>query len=68
MFLAQATNTPFGLAEQIELLLILLVTSKGAAGIAGAAFVPFRRRSRTSAIGSDQAKAWAVAMAKRAGY
>ena len=39
VFLAQATNTPFGLAEQIELLLILLVTSKGAAGIAGAAFV-----------------------------
>lgn len=29
VFLAQATNTPFGLAEQIELLLILLVTSKG---------------------------------------
>src|ERR1700757_2969294 len=39
VFLAQATNTPFGLAEQIELLSILLVTSKGAAGIAGAAFV-----------------------------
>jgi len=39
VFLAQATNTPFGLAEQVELLLILLVTSKGAAGIAGAAFV-----------------------------
>ena len=39
VFLAQATNTPLGLGEQIELLLILLVTSKGAAGIAGAAFV-----------------------------
>ena len=39
VFLAQATNTPLGPAEQIELLLILLVTSKGAAGIAGAAFV-----------------------------
>src|SRR5438309_2764500 len=39
VFLAQATNTPLGLSEQIELLLILLVTSKGAAGIAGAAFV-----------------------------
>jgi aerobic C4-dicarboxylate transport protein len=39
VFLAQATNTPLGLTEQIELLLILLVTSKGAAGIAGAAFV-----------------------------
>jgi aerobic C4-dicarboxylate transport protein len=39
VFLAQATNTPFDLQQQIALLLILLVTSKGAAGIAGAAFV-----------------------------
>ena len=39
VFLAQATNTPLDLGQQIALLLILLVTSKGAAGIAGAAFV-----------------------------
>jgi len=39
VFLAQATNTPFDLPHQIGLLLILLLTSKGAAGIAGAAFV-----------------------------
>jgi aerobic C4-dicarboxylate transport protein len=39
VFLAQATNTPFDLSHQIGLLLILLLTSKGAAGIAGAAFV-----------------------------
>jgi len=39
VFLAQATNTQLDLAQQIGLLLILLVTSKGAAGIAGAAFV-----------------------------
>jgi len=39
VFLAQATNTPLDLAQQIGLLLVLLVTSKGAAGIAGAAFV-----------------------------
>jgi aerobic C4-dicarboxylate transport protein len=39
VFLAQATNTPFDLSHQVGLLLILLVTSKGAAGIAGAAFV-----------------------------
>ena len=39
VFLAQATNTPFDLNHQVGLLLILLVTSKGAAGIAGAAFV-----------------------------
>ena len=39
VFLAQATNTPLDLGQQIGLLFILLVTSKGAAGIAGAAFV-----------------------------
>ncbi|WP_024518631.1 C4-dicarboxylate transporter DctA [Bradyrhizobium sp. Tv2a-2] len=39
VFLAQATNTPLDLGQQIALLIILLVTSKGAAGIAGAAFV-----------------------------
>jgi aerobic C4-dicarboxylate transport protein len=39
VFLAQATNTPLDLGQQIGLLLILLVTSKGAAGVAGFAFV-----------------------------
>ena len=33
------TNTPFDLSHQVAMLLILLLTSKGAAGIAGAAFV-----------------------------
>jgi aerobic C4-dicarboxylate transport protein len=39
VFLAQATNTPLDLGQQVTLLLVLLVTSKGAAGVAGAAFV-----------------------------
>ena len=39
VFLAQATNTPLGLGQQAALLFVLLLTSKGAAGIAGAAFV-----------------------------
>jgi aerobic C4-dicarboxylate transport protein len=39
VFLAQATNTHLDIGQQIGLLLILLLTSKGAAGIAGAAFV-----------------------------
>jgi aerobic C4-dicarboxylate transport protein len=39
VFLAQATNTHLDLSQQIGLLLILLLTSKGAAGVAGAAFV-----------------------------
>ena len=39
VFLAQATNTPLGIQQQVSLLLVLLLASKGAAGIAGAAFV-----------------------------
>ena len=39
VFLAQATNTPLTIGHQITLLLVLLLTSKGAAGVAGAAFV-----------------------------
>ena len=39
VFLAQATNTPMDLPAQIGLVLVLLLTSKGAAGVAGAAFV-----------------------------
>jgi aerobic C4-dicarboxylate transport protein len=39
VFLAQATNTPLGLMQQLGLLAVLLLTSKGAAGVAGAAFV-----------------------------
>jgi aerobic C4-dicarboxylate transport protein len=39
VFLAQATDTPLDLPQQLGLLAVLLLTSKGAAGIAGAAFV-----------------------------
>jgi aerobic C4-dicarboxylate transport protein len=39
VFLAQATNTPLHVGQQIGLLAVLLLTSKGAAGVAGAAFV-----------------------------
>jgi aerobic C4-dicarboxylate transport protein len=39
IFLAQATNTPLDLTHQIVLLAVLLLTSKGAAGVAGAAFI-----------------------------
>ena len=39
VFLAQATNTPLTLEHQIGLLLVLLLASKGAAGVAGAAFI-----------------------------
>jgi aerobic C4-dicarboxylate transport protein len=39
VFLAQATNTPLGIVQQLGLMAVLLLTSKGAAGVAGAAFV-----------------------------
>lgn len=39
VFLAQATNTHLDLWHQVLLVLILLLTSKGAAGVSGAAFV-----------------------------
>jgi aerobic C4-dicarboxylate transport protein len=39
IFAAQATNTPLPLSEQIGLLLIAMLTSKGAAGVTGAGFV-----------------------------
>ena len=39
VFLAQATNTPLDLRHQISLLLIAMITSKGASGVTGAGFV-----------------------------
>lgn len=39
LFIAQATNTHLTLMQQLGLLAILLVTSKGGAGVAGAALV-----------------------------
>jgi aerobic C4-dicarboxylate transport protein len=39
VFLAQATNTPLDIWQQLGLLAVLLLSSKGAAGVAGAAFV-----------------------------
>jgi aerobic C4-dicarboxylate transport protein len=39
IFIAQATNTHLSLREQITLMLVLMITSKGSAGVAGAGFV-----------------------------
>ena len=39
IFIAQATNTPLDLQHQITLLIILLLTSKGAAGVTGSGFI-----------------------------
>jgi aerobic C4-dicarboxylate transport protein len=39
MFIAQATNTPMTLTQQLTLLGVLLLTSKGAAGVTGSGFI-----------------------------
>ncbi|WP_158873918.1 C4-dicarboxylate transporter DctA [Antarcticirhabdus aurantiaca] len=39
VFVAQATNTDLGIADQLVLLGVLLLTSKGSAGVAGAGFI-----------------------------
>ena len=39
VFIAQATNTPMTLMQQITLLGVLLLTSKGAAGVTGSGFI-----------------------------
>jgi aerobic C4-dicarboxylate transport protein len=39
VFIAQATNTPLDLAHQLTLLAVLLLTSKGAAGVTGSGFI-----------------------------
>jgi aerobic C4-dicarboxylate transport protein len=39
LFIAQATETPLSLSGQIGLLAVLLLTSKGAAGVTGSGFV-----------------------------
>ena len=39
VFIAQATNTPLTLMQELTLLAVLLLTSKGAAGVTGSGFI-----------------------------
>jgi aerobic C4-dicarboxylate transport protein len=39
LYIAQATNTPLDLWHQLTLLAVLLLTSKGAAGVTGSGFI-----------------------------
>jgi aerobic C4-dicarboxylate transport protein len=39
LFIAQAINTPMSLGQQLTLLAVLLLTSKGAAGVTGSGFI-----------------------------
>ena len=50
VFIAQATNTPMSLGDQLTLLGVLLLTSKGAAGVTGSGFIVLA--ATLSAVGS----------------
>ncbi|MGI9075504.1 MAG: dicarboxylate/amino acid:cation symporter [Bryobacteraceae bacterium] len=39
LFVAQATNTPLSLSQQVTILAVAVLTSKGASGVQGAAFI-----------------------------
>jgi aerobic C4-dicarboxylate transport protein len=39
VFIAQATNTPLDISHQVTLLVVLLLTSKGASGVTGSGFI-----------------------------
>jgi aerobic C4-dicarboxylate transport protein len=39
LFLAQATNTPLTLSQELGILVVAMITSKGASGVTGAGFV-----------------------------
>jgi aerobic C4-dicarboxylate transport protein len=39
VFIAQATNTPLSIGDELTIMAVLLLTSKGSAGVAGAGFV-----------------------------
>ena len=39
IFVAQATNTPLTIYDELKILLILMLTSKGAAGVTGSGFI-----------------------------
>jgi aerobic C4-dicarboxylate transport protein len=61
LFLAQATNTPLTIGQELTILLIAMLTSKGASGVTGAGFVrspPRCPSSRTSQ--SSRSRSWSA--------
>jgi len=58
VFLAQATNTPLDLTHQLTLLAVLLLTSKGAAGVTGSGFIVLA--ATLSAVGTVPVAALAL--------
>lgn len=58
VFLAQATNTPLDLGHQLTLLAVLLLSSKGAAGVTGSGFIVLA--ATLSAVGTVPVTALAL--------
>jgi aerobic C4-dicarboxylate transport protein len=50
IFVAQATDAPVSLGEELKLLAVLLVTSKGAAGVTGSGFIVLAATLSTSGV------------------
>lgn len=55
VFIAQATNTPMTLLDQLTLLGVLLLTSKGAAGVTGSGFIVLAATLRHRYVACDGA-------------
>ena len=64
LFLAQATNTDLTLAQELKILLVAALTSKGASGVTGAGFHHTRRNPRGRARDPDRALAILVGIDK----
>jgi aerobic C4-dicarboxylate transport protein len=58
IFIAQATNTQMTLLQEITLLLVLLLTSKGAAGVTGSGFIVLA--ATLSAVGNVPVEGLAI--------
>jgi proton glutamate symport protein len=58
VFIAQASGLELGLAEQIQMCLLLMLTSKGVAGVRGASFLILV--GTVSTLGLDPQKAFAI--------
>ena len=58
VFIAQATNTPMTLGQQLTLLAVLMLTSKGAAGVTGSGFIVLA--ATLSAVGAVPVAALAL--------
>ncbi len=50
LFVAQATNTPLSLGQELQILMVLLLTSKGAAAVTGGGFITLA--ATLSAVGN----------------